>query len=274
MLCIPSSQFLESHNPFLSVGRLHVENICGHDKFVRFVACLRAAAQGSLPLTHLMIAQGQGRRFDRGRVDMLLAALRGTSLKVLALSGLGYVGEDLFVGLAEAVPALSALTLIFRQHTRQSEHKTSRWPGTTYQYASYLAAFPRLKVFAWNYHLGSSYGSFPSDIRIYEDQSIGSISVYDADEYMLRRLPYDAQRDNYECLARLFLVYAPALRSLCFFHGSGRLRVEYRMATNTAGEVTVKVVYEAKNDEHMCRVFPAYCSPCNPRNHWHSWIWT
>ena len=137
---------------------------------VRLAACLRpAVVQGSLRLTHLMVAQGPGYDLGQTKPAELLAALHGAPLEVLVHSGLTYVGEDLFAALAEAVPALSTLTLVLRRNPHQDDRKPSGWPGTTYQYAPYLAAFPRLTTFAWNYNLMPLCGTFPSDLRIYED---------------------------------------------------------------------------------------------------------
>ncbi|EPT01409.1 hypothetical protein FOMPIDRAFT_1100545, partial [Fomitopsis schrenkii] len=155
----------------------------------------------------------------------LLSALRGTPLEVLVLPGPTYVGEDLFAGLAEAFPALSPLTLVFRQNIRHVLYKLSRWPGTTYQYASYLAAFSNPDVFAWSYDLEVQplYSTFPSNLPIDEDQCSRSVSVNDADDSMWTRIPFCGNKigvtlwhGDWKCLARLFMAHAPTLESLFF----------------------------------------------------------
>ena len=179
--------------------------------------------------------------------------------------GLTYVGEDLFAALAEAVPALSTLTLVLRQDPHQDDRKPSGWPGTTYQYAPYLAAFPRLTTFAWNYKLMPLCGTFPSDLRIYEDQCSATSSVDDADDSTWDRLPHSGKRDgitlcgdDWERVARLFLVHIPTLRSFPLLSGVS-LDVEYCTTTDAAGKIAVKVVRGMKYYDHISRHFPSYC---------------
>ena len=243
MVHLPSPDYLHTHNPFASIERLHIENLGSRGlDFPHFVDCLRrAAAEGSLRLTHFMFAQASKYDFGQEETSDLLTALRNAPLEVLVFSGLTYIDEDLFAGLADAVPGLTTLALLYRHNDSQDDCEPSRWPGTTHQYASYLAAFPRLKTFAWNYRPEPSYGTSPSDLRVYEDQSNENISV----------------DDEWECLARLFSAHAPTLRSLVFLSTRG-LDTEYRMTTDVAGEVAVEIVRGTKYDHHVSSLFPTH----------------
>lgn len=239
------TEFPAIHNPFRTVERLHIEDITVED-LPCLSNCLRdAATSGYLRLTHFKIAQRPHYVLYQQELLDLVSALRGAPLKVLTMSGLAYVGEQLFASLAEAVPDISALTLGYRQNAGQDRRKPSRWPETSYQYASYLAALPRLQTFVWNFDLEPLPGCYPSDLPLLEgclfdptsnseEHSEDSENDFEADGTMWWQ--------DWECLAKLFSVHVPSLRSLVFLKGS--LPIVYDIWTGTGGKIRVKTHYD------------------------------
>ncbi|KAH9928260.1 uncharacterized protein B0H18DRAFT_1210256 [Fomitopsis serialis] len=173
-------------------------------------------------------------------------SLRGAPLRVLVLIGLYFVGEELFRMLADATPDISALTLVFSKNARQDWSVSNRWPGTTYQYASYLAALPHLKSFTWNFDLEPMPATLPCDLPLMEERMRRGTSYKEdiaVDQRSWRR-QYDGVElwwDEWTCLAKLFAAYVPTLESLTFLAPCGsRIQVKYGICRDLYGIVCIE----------------------------------
>ena len=234
------TDFPAIHNPFRTVERLHIQDISLED-VPCLSNCLRdAAVSGYLRLTHFKIAQRPHYVLQQQDLLDLVSALRGAPLEVITMSGLAYVGEGLFAALAEAVPDISALTLAYRQNAGQDCRKPSRWPETSYQYASYLAALPRLRTFAWNFDLEPLPSCFPSDLPILEGCPVDP-AAYSDDPEDDTFAESSMWLQEWECLAKLFSAHVPSLQSLVFLRGG--MPIVYDICSDTGGKVCIKTHY-------------------------------
>ena len=266
------TDFPATCNPFRTVQRLHIENIEPED-----VSCLsnclrEAATSGNLRLTHLKIAQRPHYVLRQQELLDLVSALRGAPLEVLSMCGLAYVGEQLFVALAEAVPDISVLTLAYRQNAGQDPVKFSRWPEPSYQYAGYLAALPRLQTFVWNFCLEPFPCYFPSEFPVFASCAIDHSSMDSEDQC---EEPYDdihwddkTWYKEWECLAKLFSVHVPTLLSLVILQGS--MPIVNIISRETGDNIHIKTHFATNHSvDHVRQVDP---SPFFSQSH--PWLYT
>ena len=81
----------------------------------------------------------------------LLHELHRAPLEVLVLEGLAEAEFVLFNYIASQYPDLIALTLVRRQNPNQHLNKLVVWPHASWEYASCLRGFKKLRHFCWNF---------------------------------------------------------------------------------------------------------------------------
>jgi hypothetical protein len=81
----------------------------------------------------------------------LLHALHHAPLEVLVLEGLAEAEFVIFKCIASQYPDLLALTLVRRQNPNQHLNKLVVWPHASWEYASCLRGFKKLRHFCWNF---------------------------------------------------------------------------------------------------------------------------
>ncbi|GJE96215.1 hypothetical protein PsYK624_124090 [Phanerochaete sordida] len=74
---------------------------------------------------------------------------------MLVLEGINHAPPRLLARIAEALPALEGLTLVYRERSIEQDSGpiAARWPALAWEYAAALARRSRLEHFGWNYLL-------------------------------------------------------------------------------------------------------------------------
>ena len=255
---LPFEEFRQAHNPFRTLERANFEHIDDEDVPVLFEWILAAGQATGLRLTHFRLELEYG--LVRDELAQLLPALAGAPLRVLALEGVSHVDDDLFTRLAGAFPALTALTLIRRQNTRQTTSRPSHWPGTTAEYARRLAAFPALRHFVWNYYIWPLRCDTTYDLPLVEAGYPGELSEEDFEENC-----YEAKWD---ILPRLFRAYCPTLETLVFSLLHVAL-MEYTIMRSADGGIQWRYRERAPS-EQFDKINPMLSAKSTPfENSWH-----
>jgi hypothetical protein len=102
-----------------------------------------------LSLTHFKLHMQWG--IPDADVLSLLHALHRAPLEVLVLEGLAEAEFVIFKCIASQYPELIALTLVRRQNPNQHLNKLVVWPHASWEYASCLRGFKKLRHFCWNF---------------------------------------------------------------------------------------------------------------------------
>lgn len=96
-------------------------------------------------MTHfkLNVDGGLSRRY----LFELLDAMNGCLVENLVLDGIRYAQPDLLAKIAQALPELRGLTLIYRACDLQLTANFIEWPLPSWEYASHFSAFKKLQYF-------------------------------------------------------------------------------------------------------------------------------
>ncbi|TRM63558.1 hypothetical protein BD626DRAFT_494681 [Schizophyllum amplum] len=225
---LPARIFTDvSHNPMKRLRRFDFKHVDAED-LVYLATAIEAA--GAAPLTHLSITAGTDSHIKKHVAFALARSLRfAPSLRVLHIVGLQYARADFLALLGENVPGLHALVLQHRPSTSRCTQPHACWPCPSYEYAPHLAAFSHLEHLAMNMAVvDHSYASqcmvrMESEYRGAEDADCFALlrwsrksQTKDSDEDNPMRSDY-VSIDSTRAMARLFAVYAPALRTV-FLH--------------------------------------------------------
>ena len=159
-LQVPLADFHSGINPFKTLRKYHFSymspNIATH-----LAAWIRAARDESpdrrIPLTHLKIGFDGG--ISRDQIFYLLHALNGCCVEHFILDGIRYAEPDLLDWIAQVLPELRELFLMYRSCDIQYRAQFIDWPRPSWEYASHFVHFKKLQYFAWNYRDPVSFGS-------------------------------------------------------------------------------------------------------------------
>lgn len=194
----------EMYNPWPTVERFSVTALAPYQIPTLTSWIELSKADWPLRLTHFMVDTHYP--MDQEDLFMLVDALRGAPLQILALSGVRYAGLDLIDRIAEAFPDLVGLTLIHRYKVIKDFERArlSMWPHASWEYAPRFGAFSRLEHLGMNFYCPPTTGFL--DDGVIESMETG----VPCDCYVLPCL--EEEEDN-DTVARVFAVHCPSLKS-------------------------------------------------------------
>lgn len=161
---LPDGASYARFNPFIKAEKLQIEALEGHQMWSLNRWLL--SVQAPLPLTHFKLSV-RGVLDSVDRVQLTEGLRSAPMLQVLVIDGLIDASPEILQSFANGHDALVALTLILRDSWRQSKAKLCTWPGSTWEYAPALAAFPRLRHFGWNARIDLNEAT-PSIMQLFE----------------------------------------------------------------------------------------------------------
>ncbi|EMD34012.1 hypothetical protein CERSUDRAFT_97938 [Gelatoporia subvermispora B] len=218
---IDRPDFIQRCNPFGTLERLYIRymrdmDVPGLCTWVR----TSGASAGGLRLTRFKPVCAPG--LQGPELTDLIDALAPAPLRVLVSNGIAYAELSLFDRLADAFPALKALTLALYRDPPLFEGEVCAWLHATWEYAPRFARFCVLKHFAWNLHTGPVPAPFPWDLPLME-AAYPESEVKRAEEWELGMEGH--MFSEWNCIARMFLAHCGTLESLVLhestFHRTG-----------------------------------------------------
>ena len=200
---LPPEDILQVRNPFVTLERVIITKV-PPDEWLDLIDMIRsasAATGGRIPLTKLKLTFELG--LSSFVLDQLLFALAGAPLEYLVIDGIRDGSPEIFQRIAGLFPDLQALTLSYRDSDRQQRNVGTVWPSPTWEYATSLSRFSRLKYLGWNFDAGLSFP--PLVMMFFEDG-------YPEDWWAT---PDEEFKPSFE-VARLLAVHCPTLEYTAF----------------------------------------------------------
>ncbi|EKM58492.1 uncharacterized protein PHACADRAFT_207305 [Phanerochaete carnosa HHB-10118-sp] len=222
---LPPPEIIQSWNPLITTERASIDGVqC--DEWPDLVTLFTSASLATdhhLPLTHLKISLTYG--IPSFIVDELLAALEGSALQYLVLDGTTYGEPEIIDDVAQKLPNLKSLTLVYRDSYRQSKEAPANWPYPTWEYAQRLGRFHHLSHFSWNLDVPVSLS--PAAMRLFEDGYPEERWEYLEDEWF-----YPSGE-----VAKLLAAYCPTLEMVMC---SGLLGSNWAITRSPEGSIQIE----------------------------------
>ncbi|GJE96189.1 hypothetical protein PsYK624_123820 [Phanerochaete sordida] len=204
---LPPPEIVQSCNPFVTVQRAFIDGVQPMEQLdlAALFTSASLATDHRLPLVELKISMSYG--IDDLVVDALLAALEGSALRYFVLDGTTYGEPQLIDEIAQKLPDLRSLTLIYRDSYRQTKGKAANWPRPTWEYARRLGRFRQLSHFGWNLDITPT--TTPATMELMEDGYPDDWWEYIREDWL----------DPSTEVAKLLAAYCPSLEMVVFLDG-------------------------------------------------------
>ncbi|KAK7690476.1 hypothetical protein QCA50_005574 [Cerrena zonata] len=250
---LPVENFVDEFNPFMTLRKYYISSI-SVSAVPRLTSWIRTARGQSpdrkIPLTHFKIDVNGGIKKDV--ILDLLDALKGSSVESLILDGIRYAELDLLDKIAQALPNLLDLVLIYRDSDRQLRPEFIEWPHASWEYASHFSSFKRLQYIGWNCRRFSPTFTPVSMLR-FEDDDFTDSTLDD------RESDRDYPPDEERLLAKCLWSYCPTLEYML-------ITSEYPASLYRRNDKDGLVQFESVIDQGAFRRNPNMgWPPCNPR---------
>ncbi|KAI0072765.1 hypothetical protein K474DRAFT_1667447 [Panus rudis PR-1116 ss-1] len=211
ILVMPEPDVQARLNPFNTLEAIVLDRVWPADVEILTV-WLQAARPSGLRLKRLRIVVHGG--LFREEILELIDALSYAPLKSFILDGIQWADPTLLVRIAQKLPHLESLVLLYRDSERQMSRKYAVWPHPPWIYAQQLSNFPRLRHFGWNSKIESRYT--PYTLPWIEDG-------YPELDDLVRFWKADIDADENDCeegsrsIAKLLGAYCPSLQYVVFY---------------------------------------------------------